>query len=152
MSHTTAPRFRHILHEAAMGNGDGSDGMWVQIITKHGPWAAGCIALCTVFYTFTLQPMSKERAMFAEALKQSVVENTQSWKAIAASTEKIAESVMMQQSTMAQMQIIVEDLNENMPSIETRKKLVGFVDEMLASHPEHTAMLEKILDLLENGH
>ena len=131
-----------------MGNGNG-DGMWVQILTKHGPWAAGCVALCTVFYTFTLQPMSQERAMFAEALKQSVVENTQSWKAIAASTEKIAESVMMQQSTMAQMQLMVESLDENMPSIETRKKLVTFVDDMLTAHPEHTAMLQKIIDILE---
>jgi len=94
--------------------------------------------------------MSVERKMFAEALQQSVIENTQSWRAIAASTEKIEESVQIQQSTMAQMQILVENLDENMPSVETRKKLITFVDEMLAAHPEHTAMLEKIIDLLES--
>ena len=124
--------------------------MWVQILTKHGPWAAGCVALCTVFYTFTLQPMSAERAMFADALRQSVVENTQSWRAIAASTEKIAESVQVQQETMSTIKLLVENIDENMPSIETRKKMVGFMDTMLEAHPEHTAMLEKIIEILES--
>ena len=133
-----------------MGNGTPGESAWVSILTKHGPWALGCTVLGVAFYTFALQPMAAERSMFVEALQQSVIENTQSWRAIASSTEKIAESVQMQQSTMAQMQIIVESLDDNMPSVETRKKLVTFVDDMLAAHPEHTAMLEKIITILES--
>ena len=132
-----------------MGNGT-NESVWISILTKHGPWALGCTVLGVAFYTFALQPMAAERSMFVEALQQSVIENTQSWRAIASSTEKIAESVQMQQSTMAQMQIIVESLDDNMPSVETRKKLVTFVDDMLAAHPEHTAMLKKIITILES--
>lgn len=133
-----------------MGNGTPGESAWVSILTKHGPWALGCTVLGVAFYTFALQPMAAERSMFVEALQQSVIENTQSWRAIASSTEKIAESVQMQQTTMATMQILVEGLDENMPTVETRKKLLGFVDDMMAAHPEHTAMLEKILELLED--
>jgi len=132
-----------------MGNGP-NESVWVGILTKHGPWALGCTVLGAAFYSFALQPMAAERGMFVEALQQSVIENTQSWRAIAASTESIAKSVQMQQSTMAQMQIIVESLDNNMPSIETRRKLTGFLDNMLKTHPEHTAMLEKILEILES--
>ena len=132
-----------------MGNGTQGESVWVSILTKHGPWALGCTVLGVAFYTFALQPMASERSMFVEALQQSVIENTQSWRAIAKSTESIAASVQMQQSTMAQMQLMVESLDENMPSIETRKKLVTFVDDMLTAHPEHTAMLQKIIDILE---
>ena len=132
-----------------MANGTGELHVWKEILTRHGPWALGCIAVSALFYSFTLQPMAAERSMFVEALQQSVIENTQSWKAIALSTESIAKSVQMQQSTMAQMQILVEGLDENMPSIETRKKMTGFMDTMLESHPEHTDMLQKILDILE---
>ena len=135
MSHMTANQWKHFAREAAMGNGTGTESLWMQILAKHGPWALGCTVLCIAFYTFALQPMASDREMFVEAIQQSVLEQTQSWRAIADSTEKIAESVAIQQQTMDALQTVVLEISADTITNETRKMLEEFVENIPNSQP-----------------
>ena len=93
-----------------MANGNGSDPhiktprtvaegvIWV--LTRHGPWALGCVILSIAFYYFALEPMSKDREMYATTLRTSVEKNSEAMDSIADSTAKITESVERQEATM----------------------------------------------------
>jgi len=130
---------------------NGSDHLWKQQLAKNGPWALGCTVLCTAFYMFALQPMAHERTLFIQVLQESVQENTKSWKTMAQSTKTIAETVIAQQDSMMKLQDIVKVMAEDTITSETRVAIEEFIEEMLRVHPEHSAKLDNILEMLRNG-
>ena len=70
---------------------------------------------------------------------------------MAASTKSIAETVVTQQESMLKLHGIVRMMSEDTITAETRSSIQEFIANQLVVHPEHTAKLNEILELLKDG-
>jgi len=118
-------------------------------LEKHGPWMIGCVALGFVSYIFGLEPMARERELYATTLRESVITNSKSMQEIAVSMESIAESTASQHSIMNRLDTAIEESSKI--NLETNAVLVEFARDVRQDHDLHNANLERLAEAIRKG-
>ncbi len=116
-------------------------------LEKHGPWMIGCVALGFVSYVFGLEPMARERELYATTLRESVVANSQSMREIADSMESIATSTASQHAVIESLDAAIKVSSET--TSETNAVLVKFADGVKLDHDLHNAKLTELAEAIK---
>ncbi len=118
-------------------------------LEKHGPWMIGCVALGFVSYVFGLEPMARERELYATTLRESVVANNDSMKEIAVSMKSIATSTASQHAVVDRLDAAIEASSKT--SLETNAVLVKFSEDVRKDHDLHNANLERLAEAIKSS-
>ena len=87
---------------------------------KQGPWAVFALIVCAAFYVVAIVPMSEERSLLVETLRETNITLTQSTAQMASSIERM------------------------------EANLIHFTDRVEhQDHPSQTALLKKICEDVE---
>ena len=121
----------------------------MSALEKHGPWMIGCVALGFVSYVFGLEPMARERELYAATLRESVVANNESMRDIATSMESIATSAASQHAVMDRLDGAIEASSKT--NLETNAILVSFSENVRKDHDAHNLNLEKLAEAIKES-
>jgi len=92
----------------------------IASFVKQGPWAVSFLAICIVFYCVAIKPMSEERSMLVDTLRETNL--------------TLAESTVAMADSIERMEI----------------NLLRFTDQVTHNdHPKQTRMLERLCEDLK---